>query len=84
MAEFTLLRDLCRIRGDPETLETIKEKKPVVIIGGKNAECFGFLSRTITYIQAGGTELLQFEGVDLSLESVLAQCPAWHWFFNGA
>jgi hypothetical protein len=78
---LTLLRDLCHIRGSPETLKTLKEKKTVVIIGGENAECFGFFSKTITYVQADGMELLQFEGVDLSWETVLKQCPAKECFF---
>jgi hypothetical protein len=82
--EFRALRDLCRVRGSPETLKTLTEKKPVVIVGGKNAECFGFFSKTLTYTRTAGTEHILFEGVELSLDAVLRQCPARQRFFTGA
>jgi hypothetical protein len=69
---------VCQVRGVPETLKTLAEKKPVVITGGENDAYFGFFSKTISYVQAAGTELILFEGVDLSLllDRVLKQCPA--------
>jgi hypothetical protein len=76
MAELTLFRDERPLRGGAETLQTLSEKKPVLIIGGENVECFGFFTKTITYVRTPRTELLQFEGVDLSLETVLKHCPA--------
>jgi hypothetical protein len=75
---------MCHVRGSPKTLKTLAEEKPVVIIGGEKAECFGFFSKTVTYVWAAGTEHILFEGVELSLDAVLRQCPARHRFFNSA
>jgi hypothetical protein len=84
MAELTLIRGKRSVPEGSETLETLKEKKPVVIIGGENDECFGFLNKTITYVRTPRSELLQVEGEELSLEAVMKQCPARHYFFTNA
>jgi hypothetical protein len=82
MAKLLLFRDERHVRENLETLHTLKEKKPVVIIGGENVECFGFFDKTITYVRTPRAELLQFEGEELSLETTLAQCPARHFFLE--
>jgi alcohol dehydrogenase class IV len=73
MARFTLPRDLYHGKGSLEALKTLKGKKAIVVVGGGSMKRFGFLDRTVAYLEEAGMEVTVFEGVepDPSVETVL-------------
>ena len=73
MARFTLPRDLYYGKGTLETLKTLKGKKAIVVVGGDSMKRFGFLDKTIDYLQEAGLQVELFENVepDPGVETVI-------------
>ncbi len=73
MSRFTLPRDLYYGRGTLETLKTLKGKRAIVVVGGGSMRRFGFLDKTVAYLEEAGLEVRLFENVepDPSVETVL-------------
>lgn len=73
MNRFTLPRDIYFGQGSLEVLKTLKGKKAVVVTGGNSMRRFGFLDKTISYLEEAGMEVKLIEGVepDPSVETVM-------------
>ena len=73
MARFTLPRDLYYGRGTLEVLKGLKGKKAIVVVGGGSMRRFGFLDRTVSYLEEAGMQVRLFEDVepDPSVETVM-------------
>lgn len=78
MARFTLPRDLYYGKGSLEILKTLKGKKAIVVVGGGSMKRFGFLDKTVKYLEEAGMEVRLFENVepDPSVETVMAGAAA--------
>ncbi|MFV0527897.1 MAG: iron-containing alcohol dehydrogenase [Lachnospiraceae bacterium] len=78
MARFTLPRDVYHGRGSLEELKTLVGKKAIVVVGGGSMKRFGFLDKTVAYLEEAGMEVQLFEGVepDPSVETVLKGAEA--------
>lgn len=78
MARFTLPRDLYYGKGSLETLKTIKGKKAIVVVGGGSMKRFGFLDKTVAYLEEAGMQVQLFENVepDPSVETVMKGAEA--------
>lgn len=78
MARFTLPRDLYHGKGSLEALKTFKGKKAMVCVGGGSMKKFGFLDRTVSYLEEAGMEVRLFEGIepDPSVETVMKGASA--------
>jgi len=78
MARFTLPRDLYYGRGTLETLKTLKGKRAIVVVGGGSMRRFGFLDKTVGYLEEAGIEVQLFENVepDPSVETVMRGAEA--------
>lgn len=78
MSRFTLPRDLYYGRGSLETLKSLKGKKAIVIVGGGSMRRFGFLDKTVSYLEEAGLEVRLFENVepDPSVETVMKGAEA--------
>jgi alcohol dehydrogenase class IV len=73
MNRFTLPRDIYFGEGSLEALKTLKGKKAVVVTGGSSMQKFGFLQKTVSYLEDTGMEVKLIEGVepDPSVETVM-------------
>jgi alcohol dehydrogenase class IV len=73
MNRFTLPRDIYFGEGSLEVLKTLKGKKAVVVTGGSSMQKFGFLQKTVSYLEDTGMEVKLIEGVepDPSVETVM-------------
>ena len=58
---FTLPRDIYHGKDSLEALKSFTGKKAFVCVGGGSMQKFGFLDRTITYLEEGGMEVGLFE-----------------------
>lgn len=78
MSRFTLPRDLYYGRGCLETLKTLRGKKAIIVVGGGSMRRFGFLDKTVAYLEEAGLEVRLFENVepDPSVETVLKGAQA--------
>lgn len=73
MNRFTLPRDIYYGKDALETLKTLKGKKAIVATGGSSMRKFGFLDKTISYLEEAGIEVKLIEGIepDPSVETVM-------------
>ena len=73
MSRFTLPRDLYYGKNSLEVLKTLKGKRAIVVVGGGSMKRFGFLDKTIKYLEEAGMEVRLFENVepDPSVETVM-------------
>jgi len=73
MNRFTLPRDIYFGEGSLEVLKTLKGKRAVVVTGGSSMRKFGFLQKTVSYLEEAGMEVKLIEGVepDPSVETVM-------------
>lgn len=73
MARFTVPRDVYHGEGSLEALKELKGKRAIVVVGGGSMKRFGFLDKTIEYLEQAGFETKLLEGVepDPSVETVL-------------
>ncbi|MFV0504459.1 MAG: iron-containing alcohol dehydrogenase [Lachnospirales bacterium] len=73
MARFTLPRDIYHGSGELKALKTLKGKKAIVVVGGGSMKRFGFLDKTVAYLEEAGFTVKLFEGVepDPSVETVM-------------
>ncbi|MDO4290629.1 MAG: iron-containing alcohol dehydrogenase [Eggerthellaceae bacterium] len=78
MARFTLPRDLYHGEGALEALKGLEGKRAFVVVGGGSMKRFGFLDKTVSYLEEAGMEVRLFEGVepDPSVETVLKGASA--------
>lgn len=78
MARFTLPRDLYYGNGTLATLKTLKGKKAMVVVGGGSMKRFGFLDKTVAYLEEAGMKVEVFENVepDPSVETVMRGAEA--------
>lgn len=78
MARFTLPRDLYYGKGSLEVLKTLKGKKAIVVVGGGSMKRFGFLDKTVSYLEQAGMNVQLFENVepDPSVETVMRGAEA--------
>ncbi|ONI45862.1 butanol dehydrogenase [Epulopiscium sp. SCG-B10WGA-EpuloA2] len=78
MARFTLPRDIYFGRGSLEELKNLKGKKAVVVVGGGSMKRFGFLDKTVSYLEEAGMEVELIENVepDPSVETVFKGAEA--------
>jgi alcohol dehydrogenase class IV len=78
MSRFTLPRDLYYGRGTLETLKTLRGKRAIVVVGGGSMRRFGFLDKTVAYLEEAGLEVRLFENVepDPSVETVMKGAEA--------
>ncbi len=78
MARFTLPRDLYYGRGALESLKTLKGKRAIIVVGGGSMRRFGFLDKTVAYLEEAGMETRLFENVepDPSVETVMKGAEA--------
>lgn len=78
MARFTIPRDLYYGKGSLETLKTLEGKRAIVVVGGGSMKRFGFLDRTVAYLEEAGMEVELFENVepDPSVETVMRGAEA--------
>lgn len=78
MARFTLPRDLYYGKGSLEVLKTLKGKKAMVVVGGGSMKRFGFLGKTVSYLEQAGMKVQLFENVepDPSVETVMRGAEA--------
>jgi alcohol dehydrogenase class IV len=55
-------------------LKTLKGKRAIVVVGGGSMRRFGFLDKTVAYLEEAGMEVKLFEGVepDPSVETVMS------------
>ncbi len=83
---FTIPRDIYHGPGALESLATLKGSRAMVVVGGGSMKRFGFLDRTVGYLEKAGMTVKVFEGVepDPSVETVLRGaaemrefCPDW-------
>ena len=72
MSQFTLPRDLYFGRNALARLKTLSGKKALIVTGGGSMKRFGFLDKTMDFLQQAGMEVDIFEGVepDPSIETV--------------
>lgn len=82
MARFTLPRDLYYGKGSLEVLKTLKGKKAIVVVGGGSMKRFGFLDKTVSYLEQAGMKVQLFENVepDPSVETVMRGAEAMRTF----
>ena len=73
MNRFTLPRDIYYGKDALEILKTLTGKKAIIVVGGGSMKRFGFLDKTVSYLNEAGIETLLFEGVepDPSVETVM-------------
>ncbi len=73
MARFTLPRDLYHGKGSLEELKNLKGEKAIVVVGGGSMKRFGFLDKTVAYLEEAGMQVELFENVepDPSVETVM-------------
>jgi alcohol dehydrogenase class IV len=73
MNRFTLPRDIYFGEGSLEVLKTLKGKRAVIVTGGSSMQKFGFLQKTVSYLEEAGMEVKLIEGVepDPSVETVM-------------
>ncbi len=73
MGRFTLPRDIYFGKGSLSELKNIKGTKAIVVVGGGSMKKFGFLDKTVAYLQEAGMEVKLFENVepDPSVETVM-------------
>lgn len=78
MKRFTIPRDLYHGKGSLEALKGLTGKKAIVVVGGGSMKRFGFLDKTVSYLEEAGMEVRLFEGVepDPSVETVMAGAQA--------
>lgn len=78
MARFTLPRDLYHGKGSLAELKNLIGKKAIVVVGGGSMKRFGFLDKTVGYLQEAGMEVKLFENVepDPSVETVMKGAAA--------
>lgn len=78
MARFTLPRDLYYGKGSLEVLKTLKGRKAIVVVGGGSMKRFGFLDKTVSYLEEAGMKVQLFENVepDPSVETVMRGAEA--------
>lgn len=78
MARFTLPRDLYYGKGSLEVLKTLKGKRAIIVVGGGSMRRFGFLDKTIGYLEEAGMQVQLFENVepDPSVETVMKGAAA--------
>lgn len=78
MNRFTIPRDLYYGENSLEILKTIPGKRAIIVIGGGSMKRFGFLDKTISYLQEAGMEVQLFENVepDPSVETVMKGAQA--------
>ncbi|WP_434511572.1 iron-containing alcohol dehydrogenase [Desulfitobacterium sp. AusDCA] len=78
MARFTLPRDLYYGKGSLEVLKTLNGKKAMVVVGGGSMKRFGFLGKTVSYLEQAGMKVQLFENVepDPSVETVMRGAEA--------
>ncbi|WP_425807177.1 iron-containing alcohol dehydrogenase [Desulfitobacterium sp. Sab5] len=78
MARFTLPRDLYYGKGSLEVLKTLNGKKAMVVVGGGSMKRFGFLGKTVSYLEQAGMKVQLFENVepDPSVETVMRGAKA--------
>lgn len=72
MFRFTLPRDLYHGSGAIEALKDLEGKRAFVVTGGSSMKKFGFLEKTLKYLEDAGMKVELFEGVepDPSVETV--------------
>ena len=72
MFRFTLPRDLYHGSGAIEALKDLEGKRAFVVTGGSSMKKFGFLEKTLKYLEKAGMKVEMFEGVepDPSVETV--------------
>ena len=70
---FTLPRDIYHGKDSLEALKSFTGKKAFVCVGGGSMKKFGFLDRTIAYLEEAGMEVRLFEGIesDPSVDTVM-------------
>ena len=73
MSRFTLPRDLYYGKNSLEVLKTLKGHRAIVVVGGGSMKRFGFLDKTVKYLEEAGMEVRLFENVepDPSVETVM-------------
>lgn len=73
MMRFTLPRDLYHGKGALEALKTFEGKKAVVCVGGGSMKRFGFLDKTVKYLEEANMEVKIIDGIepDPSVETVM-------------
>ncbi|MBR7024086.1 MAG: iron-containing alcohol dehydrogenase [Bacteroidales bacterium] len=73
MNRFTLPRDLYHGENALEALKTFTGKRAVICVGGGSMKRFGFLDKTIAYLQEAGMEVKVIDGIepDPSVETVM-------------
>lgn len=78
MARFTLPRDLYHGKGALTALKGLVGKKAIVVVGGGSMKKFGFLDKTVKYLEEAGMQVRLFEGVepDPSVETVMKGAAA--------
>ena len=78
MNRFTLPRDIYYGKDSLAVLKTLKGKKAIIVVGGSSMKRFGFLDKTIAYLNEAGIETEVFEGVepDPSVETVMRGAEA--------
>ena len=78
MSRFTLPRDIYYGKNSLEVLRKLKGKRAIVIVGGGSMKRFGFLGKTVSYLEEAGMETNVFEGVepDPSVETVMKGAEA--------
>ena len=78
MNRFTLPRDIYYGKDSLEALKTLTGKKAIIVVGGGSMKRFGFLDKTVAYLNEAGIETLLFEGVepDPSVETVMRGAQA--------
>lgn len=78
MARFTLPRDLYHGKGSLAELANLKGKRAIVVVGGGSMKRFGFLDKTVGYLEDAGMEVKLFENVepDPSVETVMKGAKA--------
>lgn len=78
MARFTLPRDLYYGKGSLEIIKTLKGRKAIVVVGGGSMKRFGFLGKTVSYLEEAGMKVQLFENVepDPSVETVMRGAEA--------
>ena len=78
MNRFTLPRDIYYGKDSLAVLKTLKGKKAIIVVGGNSMKRFGFLDKTIAYLNEAGIQTEVFEGVepDPSVETVMRGAEA--------
>lgn len=78
MSRFTLPRDLYYGKNSLAELKNLKGRRAMVVVGGGSMKRFGFLDKTIKYLEEAGMEVRLFENVepDPSVETVMRGAEA--------